>query len=106
MADSMTNEPKWSGNDILPTTDDNPFDPFTQWDRWSSYDHRAGHNTWENMATLMCPSSELTDAEWDDMYMSALASLLMYRDPYNIRNLAVRGKTNRFGVKLSNNKKE
>lgn len=97
--------PRLISDDILPTTDDNPFDPFTQWDRWISYDRRAGHNTWEHMEILMRPSNELTEAELDDLYSEALLSLLTYHDPYNIRNLAVRGKTRRFGIKLPDNKK-
>lgn len=93
---------------MCPTTYDNPFDPFTQWDRWRSYDVSCRHFSLEHLAVYMRPSVELSEAEQEDAFLNALLSLLTYCDPYNNRTIAVKGKTRRFGIPLSksNNKEE
>lgn len=37
------------------TTDDNPFNPFTQWDEWYFYDLSQGYNTCERLARIAKP---------------------------------------------------
>lgn len=50
--------------EIWATTEDNPFNPFTQWDRWMGYDYRMGYNTCDKIAE-MCggESDNLTEYE-------------------------------------------
>lgn len=45
------------------TTTDNPYDPFTQFDEWFAFDHRAGHYTVEFLARVAHTSSELSEAD-------------------------------------------
>jgi hypothetical protein len=47
------------------TTVDNPFDPFTQFDEWMTFDHGAGYYTVEYLARLVQTSSELSEADQD-----------------------------------------
>lgn len=45
------------------STIDNPFDPFTQWDEWLSYDLHAGHHTCEYLARVSINSDSLSEAQ-------------------------------------------
>jgi len=45
------------------TTVDNPYDPFTQYDEWSSWDERSGYYTPQFLARLTMTSTELSDAD-------------------------------------------
>ena len=47
------------------TTIDNPYDPFTEFDEWIAYDHRAGYFTVEFLARLTHSSDELSEADQD-----------------------------------------
>lgn len=44
------------------TTDDNPYDPFTQWEQWDAYDRALGYNTTAMLARIVRTSHELPDA--------------------------------------------
>lgn len=41
---------KTADNDIMLTTYDNPFNPFTEFEAWWKYDHLMYHNTCEHLA--------------------------------------------------------
>lgn len=43
------------------STEDNPFNPFTQWDQWYFYDMSKGYNTCERIARLAKTSGQLPD---------------------------------------------
>jgi len=43
------------------TTLDNPFNPFTQWDQWLSFDRGKGYNTVSYLARIVKSSHELTE---------------------------------------------
>lgn len=45
------------------TTKDNPFDPFTQFDEWLSYDRAMGYMTCEYLGRIAKTSSELSDLD-------------------------------------------
>lgn len=47
--------------EIMITTEDNPFDPFSQWDEWYFYDLSQGYNSCERLARLAKTSSQLSD---------------------------------------------
>lgn len=47
------------------TTVDNPYDPFTQWDEWYSWDESQGYHTTSLLARLVITSDELSDADQD-----------------------------------------
>jgi hypothetical protein len=45
------------------TTYDNPFDPFTEWDEWYSWDQNAGYHTPGLLDRVARTSDELSDAD-------------------------------------------
>lgn len=45
------------------TTTDNPFDPFTQYDQWLSFDLALGYNTNGFLARILISSDELSEAD-------------------------------------------
>ena len=61
------------------TTEDNPFNPFTQWDDWYFYDLSKGYNTCERLARIAKPGFVLPDEANEseielafDQYMTVL----------------------------------
>lgn len=49
--------------EIWATTEDNPFNPFTQWNRWMTYDTTRGYYTCDKISWLAACSDNLTDEE-------------------------------------------
>lgn len=43
------------------TTEDNPYNPFTQFPQWQGYDHYKGYYTMEYLARIADTSPELSD---------------------------------------------
>lgn len=41
------------------TTEDNPYDPFTQWDDWYAFDEQMGYHTCSYLARVCKSSNEL-----------------------------------------------
>ena len=50
-------------NDVMLTTVDNPFDPFTQFDEWNSFDVGKGYFTCSYLARFAYTSSDLSDSD-------------------------------------------
>ena len=46
---------------VMISTYDNPFDPFTQWDDWYRYDKDNGYNSCEYLDRIANTSGSLTD---------------------------------------------
>jgi uncharacterized protein YjcR len=49
--------------DIMLTTVDNPFDPFTQWDKWKAFDESKGYFTCELLGRIAKTSHELSEED-------------------------------------------
>lgn len=45
------------------TTVDNPWDPFTHWDEWYSFDSMKGYHTPGLLARIAITSDEMSDAD-------------------------------------------
>jgi hypothetical protein len=45
------------------TTVDNPFDPFTQYDEWHTYDAQLGYHTPSLLARVVKSSDDLSEAD-------------------------------------------
>ncbi len=45
------------------TTIDNPYDPFTQWDQWLSFDRQQGYYTCEYLARIANTSTEQSELD-------------------------------------------
>lgn len=84
--------------EVMLTTVDNPYCPFTQWDQWYRYDEKSGYMTCERLALLSRNSNELSEAETDERIDAAIQTLLHWYDPYPVYTIAIKGKTQRFGI--------
>lgn len=49
--------------ELMVTTIDNPWDPFTQFQEWYAFDVNAGYNTASYLARLTWTSDELSEAD-------------------------------------------
>jgi len=58
------------------TTVDNPYDPFTQWDQWFSYDAQKGYNTPGYLARLARTSLELGQLDEDQSINDAMQRIV------------------------------
>ena len=84
--------------EVWVTTVDNPFDPFTQWDRWYRYDMNMGYNTCGRLANMAAISNDLSDAEIQDCIDAAIQDLIKFYEPFEIYTLAIEGQTQKFGL--------
>jgi len=60
----------------LLTTVDNPYDPFTHWDEWLSFDTHAGHNTMQLLARIAKSSDELSETDQDIAFDNAIDEIM------------------------------
>lgn len=49
--------------DVMLTTTDNPFNPFTHWDEWRAWDEQAGYYSCALLARVARTSDDLSDAD-------------------------------------------
>ena len=49
--------------DVMLTTIDNPFDPFTHFDEWKAFDEAKGYNSCSYLARIVKSSDELSEAD-------------------------------------------
>ena len=58
------------------TTVDNPFDPFTQFDRWYDYDQEKGYKSLELLARIAHSSSDLSEEDQDLEILRAIDEIV------------------------------
>ena len=83
--------------EVMLTTVDNPFDPFTQWDQWYRYDENAGYHTCERIARVAMTSTNLTGIEYENAVAQAIVTILNFYDPNEIYTVAIEGATQKWG---------
>ena len=49
--------------EFLLSTKDNPYNPFTQWNEWYSFDEHQGYHTSGLLARIIVTSSDLSEAD-------------------------------------------
>jgi hypothetical protein len=49
--------------EVMLTTIDNPYDPFTEWDKWRSYDETKGYNTNGYIARIAKVGDDMSEAD-------------------------------------------
>ncbi len=59
-------------SDVWITTEDNPFDPFTQWNHWLNFDTSKGYNTCGKIYKL-CPGNDTNLTEYENEQRVRLA---------------------------------
>lgn len=63
MAEPDSNTPLDTTELYMLTTVDNPFNPFTEWDDWYTFDASKGYHTPGLLARLTVDAEELSDAD-------------------------------------------
>lgn len=65
-------------NEVMLTTEDNPFDPFTQFDEWYAFDVQKGYNTCAYLARISLTSPDLSDEDNRIAYEEAIEEILKF----------------------------
>lgn len=58
------------------TTVDNPFDPFTEWQAWYTFDEGHGYHSTAFLARVVKSSDELSDADQSQAIEDAIDEIL------------------------------
>lgn len=69
--------------EVMLTTIDNPFDPFTQFDEWYRFDESKGYHSCSYLGRIAKISDSLSDADQALAIESAINEIIQY-DPLNI----------------------
>lgn len=48
-------------DEVMITTRDNPYNPFTQWREWWAFDTQKGYNSWQVVAREAKPTFDVPD---------------------------------------------
>ena len=64
--------------EVMLTTIDNPYNPFTDYDEWFSYDQEMGYNTCELLARVANASEELSDEDNEEIIYEAMKEICKY----------------------------
>ena len=69
------------------TTDDNPYDPFVQFDDWFAFDRQKGYNSCEFLGALAYSSPELSAIDQQLSIEQAIDSIVELNLPPKYRNV-------------------
>ena len=61
---------------FMPTTFDNEWNPWTNFDEWDAYDRMMGYHTWEKVALLMPDSDQISEIEEESATNFAIEELI------------------------------
>lgn len=64
--------------DVMLTTIDNPYNPFTNYDEWLAYDLQMGYNTNAYIDRISNVTDELSDADYDSIVLEAMKEICEY----------------------------
>lgn len=65
-------------DDVALTTSDNPYNPFTNWDKWLWYDEYKGYHTCSYLARIAKTSPEITDEDNRIAINDAIDEIIKY----------------------------
>lgn len=68
---------------VMLSTLDNPYNPFTEWDKWFDFDNTRGYQSCGYLARIAHTSDALTDEENESEIERAIDEIIKY-DPFNI----------------------
>lgn len=70
-------------NAVMLSTNDNPYDPFEQFDSWLLFDKEKGYNSCEILARTVELSDDMTEKEINEATERAIDKIIKY-DPLNV----------------------
>lgn len=79
-------------NNVRITTIDNPYDPFTDYDNWLSFDIEKGYYTCSKLARLSNVTSDMTEKELIEEEERAIDRLIEI-DPLDIYKKVIKGES-------------
>lgn len=62
--------------EMMLTTIDNPFSPFTQWDEWKRYDEDKKYYTCSYLARIAKTSDDLSEADYNKAIDDAIEEIV------------------------------
>jgi hypothetical protein len=62
---------------MMLTTADNPYDPFTHWPEWYAFDISHGYDTSGYLARVLVSSDELSQADQSTALIDAMNSIIL-----------------------------
>ena len=62
-------------DDVMLTTIDNPWHPFTNFDEWMTYDHEMGYDTLCYLDRIANASEELSDNDYDAAILEGMKEI-------------------------------
>lgn len=65
-------------NDMMLTTIDNPFNPFTQWDEWKRFDEDMHYFTCSYLARITKTSDDFSDADNEQAIEDAINEIVSF----------------------------
>lgn len=63
---------------IMLTTEDNPYDPFENFEEWLMFDKTQGYHTCERLDRIAYTSDQLSDSENENAIEEAMNELIKY----------------------------
>lgn len=73
---TMTIDEPITSDEMMLTTVDNPYDPFTEWDNWFAFDEQSGYHTCGLLARLALTSNSLSDEANEQAINHAINDIL------------------------------
>ncbi len=61
---------------VFVTTEDNPYDFFTQFDQWHSFDTEKGYNTLNYVARVAQTDSDMSEKEYEEAVEEAVNDIV------------------------------
>ena len=68
-------------SEMMLTTIDNPFDPFTQWNEWKRFDEDMKYYTLSYLARIVKTSDDLSDTYNDQAIDDAINEIVSFNIP-------------------------
>lgn len=62
--------------DFMLTTKDNPYNPWTEYDQWFTYDHEKGYDSPSYQARIAYTSDDLSDEENEQIINQAIEDII------------------------------
>lgn len=74
--------------EVMLTTEDNPFNPFTEFDEWYKYDITKGYNTCDYLARVVVTSPNISEPDQDLAIVYAIDEILYYNLTGNYKKVS------------------
>ena len=65
-------------DDVMLTTEDNPYNPFTQFDQWYAYDIEKGYNTCSYLDRIVTTSPDLSEPDQENAIELGINEILEF----------------------------